>query len=1163
MNILHSQTDPDLLTRLREMLDSAARADIAVGYFFMSGFEAVADSLKHLQKVRILVGRTDRHVLEEVASGLQQAHALYARIESEGMIRRGERDGIAQQAVDHIAEGVSMLPQDKGSEKAVKTLRDLVAAGLVEVRAYLRSPLHAKAYLCWYEGHAETGAAVVGSSNMTLAGFSGNTELNVRVTGDAEMEALRDWFENLWEDSEDIADALVKELDESWPIAQTPPYLVYLKALYELYYSDIGPTQLPLQPRRDQLANFQLDAVSRGLAMIDAYGGCYIGDVVGLGKTYIGAELLRQMRQSYPNDGPPLILCPAGLRPMWQRMNEEYGLGAEIVSHSMISSPPDPEFDEEVGRYVDTGAPEQGIVLSQTFPNRGPVLVDEAHNFRNINLRSKGLRDYLESGDHKVVLMSATPQNLGPMDIYRQLTLFLDDTNHGLNLEPVSLEDYFRNAQRWLRYRADYENYEAELSAWESGGRRGDQPRAPGRPEAPKADIQEVLSPVFVRRRRRDIREIYGDSAEINGKPVRFPDPVLGNVEYRLDKVYAKAGSLDEILELLREHKAYRYRATKYIRPEARERPEYHDLFRAQDRIARLMAALLLKRLESSIEAFRSTLNSLIRSNRNFREALDAGFVPIGSTATRMLSGQSFEAEDLLVILQEEERRRQDAGQRRSKLVHDVRDFFIDDWIRELDADHSVLSEILDRVRDIGPEDDDKLRVLHEFLERPEIEAGKVLVFSEAETTIEYLYRQLNADGADPTIVRLTGSTGSDAQNIVRRFSPGSNPAHGSLPGSEIRILLATDVVSEGQNLQDCARVLNYDLHWNPVKLVQRFGRVDRIGTEHEVINLHNMWPDQEVDEELDLTARLLKRVQSFHDLIGLDSKLLHESERLNYEAMYRIYEQKQLPELDDGLDEVAANQRAATLLQRIQDEDPDLWRKITALPDGIRSALTVRKASEDTTPDQYVQGPMDIEGMQTPLIGTATRTPAGSPFDDPRPGETIVLLSSAGVPGCYAVDDNLMPRAISPAQFIVAAECRPDMPAEPLPAHTNERVMAAFNSFRGDFGQRLGRARRPRDTRVRRYLSRQLSALASEATNDQQRIAQIDILRQIFVANTTPQVESALSDIRTLGLRGEPLLVRLQALRERYRLNPPDDEDESTPAEMQVIRIVCSDGLI
>ena len=205
----------------------------------------------------------------------------------------------------------------------------------------------------------------------------------------------------------------------------------------------------------------------------------------------------------------------------------------------------------------------------------------------------------------------------------------------------------------------------------------------------------------------------------------------------------------------------------------------------------------------------------------------------------------------------------------------------------------------------------------------------------------------------------------------------------------------------------------------------------------------------------------------------------------------------------------------------------------------------------------------MSIEGSQTPLIGSATGATPVSPFDDPRPGETIVLLNSAGVRGCYAVDDELMPRAISPAQFIAAAECRPGTPAEPLPTSTNARVMAAFNYFREDFRQRLGRARRPRDTRVRRYLSRQLSALASEATNDQQRIARIDILRQIFVANTTPQVESALSDIRTLGLQGEPLLVRLQALRERYRLNPPDAEEESTPAETQVIRIVCSDGLV
>ena len=161
---------------------------------------------------------------------------------------------------------------------------------------------------------------------MTLAGFSGNTDLNVRVTGDAQMEALRDWFENLWQDSKYIAEALVNELDESCPIAQTPPYLVELKALYELYYSDVGPTQLPLQPRRGQLAEFS----ARFSEPWTGHGRCQRlllhRRCRGLGKTFIGTELLRQMRVRYPNYGLPLILCPAGLILMWRRMNEENGL---------------------------------------------------------------------------------------------------------------------------------------------------------------------------------------------------------------------------------------------------------------------------------------------------------------------------------------------------------------------------------------------------------------------------------------------------------------------------------------------------------------------------------------------------------------------------------------------------------------------------------------------------------------------------------------------------------------------------------------------------------------------------------------------------------------------------------------------------------------------
>lgn len=1164
MNILHSTTDPTLLARLKEMLGSSARADIAVGYFFIGGFGAVADDLERLDKVRILVGRTDRQVLEEVALGLQQNQALRAQLDADALVRRSQRVQIAQESVARVAEGVAVLPQDRSTEAAVSRLRDLVALGKVEVRSYLRSPLHAKAYLCWYDSHAEPGAAVVGSSNLTLAGFAGNTELNVRVTGDAEMEALRGWFEALWQDSEDISDALVTELERSWALAKTPPYHVYLKALYELYYTDVGGGQLTVPPRDRELANFQLDAVRRGLSMIEAYGGCYVGDVVGLGKTFVGAELLRQLRVSYPNEGPPLILCPARLKPMWEVFNERFGLGAEVVSHSMIAPPAEADFDEELGRYVDVAQPGQGIVLEQRYRNRGPVLVDEAHNFRNINQRSRGLTSYLESGDHKVILLSATPQNLGPMDIYRQLRLFLHDTEHGLNIEPVGLESYFHNAQLWLAYQAEHENYEAEFGAWQASRSTGTPPLPPDKPNVPKADIGQVLMPVFIRRRRKDIRDLYGDSALVDGKPVRFPEPVLDNVAYRLDKVYAKAGPFEELQASLSEHKAARYRATEYIRESAEKKPEYRDLFRAGDRIARLMGVLLLKRLESSIEAFRSTLGSLITSNRNFREALGSGFVPIGSTATRMLAGQSFDVDDLLEVLKQEERRRQQAGTQRDKLVHEAADFEIDRWTRDLDADHDVLMDILRRVEDIGPEDDDKLRALRDFLARPDVKAGKVLVFSEAETTVEYLYRELNPDGRDQSIARLTGSTSQDAERIVKRFSPTWNlGARESLPGPEIRVLLATDVVSEGQNLQDCACVLNYDLHWNPVRLIQRFGRVDRIGTEHEVINLHNMWPDVAVDEELALTERLHRRIQSFHDLIGLDSRLLSDAERLNASAMYRIYDGKTLPELDDGLDEVAANQRAITLLQRIQEDDPDLWKTVIGLPDGIRSALSVRTEQPAPTNDDYAQNVLQIEGSQAPLITPTTMATVSSPFDDPRQGETLVLLSAGGVRGCYAVGSNLEPRAISPAQLIAAAECSPDTPAQSLPKDTNERVMAAFEAFNTDFQRRLGRARRPRDTRARRYVSRHLGIAMREAHEEAGLLSRIGVLRQIFLGELSPQVESALGEIRNLRLEGSVLLTRLEALRERYRLNPPDDTDRSQTVEPQVIRIVCSDGIV
>ena len=198
--------------------------------------------------------------------------------------------------------------------------------------------------------------------------------------------------------------------------------------------------------------------------------------------------------------------------------------------------------------------------------------------------------------------------------------------------------------------------------------------------------------------------------------------------------------------------------------------------------------------------------------------------------------------------------------------------------------------------------------------------------------------------------------------------------------------------------------------------------------------------------------------------------------------------------------------------------------------------------------------------------MSPSTLASVASPFDDPGPSETVVLLGaggSRGVNGCYAVGADLQPRAITPAQLVAAAECTPGTPAEPLPEDTNKRVMAAFEAFGGDFQRRLGRARRPRDTRARRYVSRQLNIALRETAGTPTDVGRIEVLRRIFMGDLSPQVENALSEIRELRLEGSALRTRLEALRERYRLNPPDDAGRSEAQEPQVIRIVCSDGLL
>ena len=283
---------------------------------------------------------------------------------------------------------------------------------------------------------------------------------------------------------------------------------------------------------------------------------------------------------------------------------------------------------------------------------------------------------------------------------------------------------------------------------------------------------------------------------------------------------------------------------------------------------------------------------------------------------------------------------------------------------------------------------------------------------------------------------------------------------------------------------------------------------------------------------------------------------------------MYRIYVKGQLPDDDDALDDIAAHQVGVALLQQLQQEDPTLWETITNLPDGIRAAKPVKQKApeaEDAEGQRYTQQVLEIEGAQMPMMTPEQEQGIESPFDDPRPDESVVLLSAPGVVWSYGVDDRLIPRSITPSQLIAALQCDPSTPGQKLPEKHNDRVMAGYRQFRQNAEHRLGRSRRPgSDSRIRRYLSKYLNLAREEAKDNSEELQRITVLRQIFLGKLPESVLPELRDIRELGFESTSLIRRLEALRLRYRLAPiTDDEAGETTMETEIVRIVCSEGLI
>jgi len=1080
----------ELAPEISAFLADSIRAHFAVGYFFLSGFEAIAAQIPHLDQLRLLIGNvTNRQTVEQLVEG-------YLHLETAQRAVRRERMASAQapiiraETAASIQSTLELMDQTDNAQALVLSLAELIAQGKVQVRVYTRGRLHAKAYLFDFDPariHAQAGAAIVGSSNLSLGGVTHNTELNVRMFGNANHAELSRWFNDLWNEAEDFNEDLMCELHRSWatsrvvtPEGERPvsPHDVYLKTLYTLVKDRLEgrrDTELLWETEMPDLADFQRVAVRQAVQILDTYRGVFIADVVGLGKTFIGTTLLKHY--SLYRGARPLIVCPASLVEMWEWFVERYQIDAPVISMGLLSQ----------------AGSERMLVDNWRYRDRDLVLVDESQNFRHSDTqRYAALQLFTQT--RPTILLTATPRATSAWDVYHQIRLWHTQDTTPIPVNPPNLPEFFNKVE-------------------------------PRNEEPPSRNLQEILNHVLIRRTRHHIRTYYPD-AQINGRPLVFPERRLETIAYSIEETYRGAGDTGvenrvyrRLHELMDQLTYARYALFDYALPERQGEPQYQELRRAGAALRGLMRVMLFKRFESSVEAFRQTVNRLRDLQLAFQGALDRGLVPAGDEATDVLYKSDLDDELSLYEALE-----------RASSRYPVSDFDVDKLQDVLDTDIALLDEMARLVESIGPAEDNKLQQLVTMVTEGRtlsngralpgnLTHGKVLIFTQYADTAHYLYDNLKHLGH----IRAVESDTRDRGRVIVRFAPKANN-YDLRPGEEeLRILIATDVLSEGLNLQDANHVINYDLHWNPVRLIQRVGRVDRIGTEHTAVYAYNFLPETGLERELGIEHTLEHRIAEIHRTIGEDAAILHKSEQINKEDMYAIYRGDASVLEDEPAADIFNLLEAEELMRQLQRTDPDRFREIVTMPDGVRTA---RRA-----------------------VG--------------KPG-LFVFCRAGNYQRLYLVDRQGH-RTVDPQQAISVIRCEEDEPTLDLPRNVNERITAVKRDFDAEVRAREAEIRNPAGSALGRdYVLAELR-LVFQTEQDPDEKVRLALLSEIFTtAPLTARAHRELNTLRRGKVTGQALVAQLLRIVRDYNLEEAHraaaDRDDRA---VLIPRIVCSEALL
>lgn len=1120
---IYDNISQTFLPALQQALSMSYRADFCVGFFNLRGWQNLDEYIGQFtggpgQCCRLLIGMQSLPQ-DDIKLALQSELAMGATtsisdpfssanatplaktassLVPPGMVDKGTIIRLKNKILYQFREQLSLGMPSNVVEAKLRILARQLQSQKLYVKVFLRYKLHAKLYLLWlHRSPIAPEVGYLGSSNLTLAGLQHQGELNIDILDKQAFQILSQWFEDRWQDSccLDISQDLIEMIENSWAgEKQQSPYHIYLKMVYHLCQEAragfLQDSRIP--PKIDQeLFQYQKEAVYLAMQHLILRNGVLIGDVVGLGKTWVATALIKMLENDYGYS--TLIICPPHLVQMWDNYKRKYGLSAEVLSLGVVSK--------------KLAKDSEGNFQDMNFLRYRVVVIDESHNLRNREgSRYKVIFEYIQSNHCKVILLSATPYNKEYKDLGSQLRLFISpDQDLGIRpeafIQKMIVSSILREEEKRKKSQASSPTDTTESTSLDTETKVREQAASSPQQTASMArviekyfadqqvmphtlaafelseepeDWQELMRLYLIRRTRSFIKKHYAkmeptesqstgkaDMAEKhtarpryflhfpNGTRSYFPDRIPKTIPFPIshqnpNDQYAQLYTQD-VVEKIDHLCLPRYGLGSYrnVLPEhavnEEEQKILANLSRAGQRLKGFCRTNLFKRLESSGQAFLQSLDSHILRNYVFLYAIQHDLpLPIGMQDSSLLYAETSDL-DIEEINDDNEENDScepssphkassswtanlatpDEWERQAAAIYErykneYKNRF--HWIRpclfstpfqgdlqkDLQTDVQALMAIRQKCPEWKPQQDSKLQALCHLLQQIHPKE-KVLIFSQFADTVQYLETQFQARGIS-SFAAVTGAY-FDPTAIAMRFSPKCNGQENR--EDELRILITTDVLSEGQNLQDCYIVVNYDLPWAIIRLTQRVGRVDRIGQESQKILCYSFLPADGVEHIIGLRKKITHRLTQNRNVLGSDE--LFFEDQMTEQQVLDLYHEKPGQLDDDEDEEVDLATYAYQIWNEATDQYPDLIKIIPALP-----------------PVVYSTKPFSPTQRKPEGVLAFIRTVQGN--------ETLAWVSADG--------KNIVTQ--SPYAILQAAECTPDTSVLPRLVNHHDLVAVA-----------------------------------------------------------------------------------------------------------------------